>query len=118
MQRHIGRFLRQCVNQLHKALQRACRTTGKGFLLQQLTAGLPQRQLTVTRGLAYHVQRAIADAAGWRVHHTLKRGVVITVGNQAQIGERIFDFLTFEEAHTAVDSVRHAGLQQRLFQHA
>ncbi len=28
----------------------------------------------------------------WRIHHTLKGRVVVAVGNQAQIRERIFDF--------------------------
>ena len=118
MQRHVGGFLRQGVNQFKEALQGAGRASGKRFFLQQLAARLPQRQLAVARGLTHHVQRAVANPAGRRVDHAFKRRVVVTVGNQTQIRERIFDFLTFEEAHTAVNAVRHPHLQQRLFQHA
>ncbi len=110
MQRHIGSFLRQRVDKLHKALQSAGRAACQHFLFEQLAAGLPQRQLTIARGLAHHIQGTIADAAGRRIDHALKRRVIVAVGNQTQIRERIFDFLTFEEAHAAVDTVRHAGL--------
>ena len=118
MQRHIGGLLRQRVNQLHKALQGAGGATGQRFIFQQLAAGLPQRQLTIARRLTHHVQRAVADAASRRIDYALKRRIVVTVGDQTQVRERVFDFLAFEEAHAAIDAVRHTGLQKRLFQHA
>ena len=71
----------------------------------------------IARFLTSHVQRPVTNTPRWRIHHTLKGRVVVTVGNQAQIRERIFDFLAFEEAHPAVNTVRHTRLQQCFFQH-
>ena len=52
----------------------------------------------LARGAAHFVQRALADAAGRRVDRALERRVVVAVGDQPQVGQRILDFGAFEEA--------------------
>ncbi|MNT17459.1 hypothetical protein D3C72_1526070 [compost metagenome] len=110
--------MRQGIYQFGKALQRRGRTAGQHLVLQQGAGGLPQGQLTIARRSTHFVQRPVANATGRGIYYALERSVVITVGYQPQIGQRILDFLTFEEALPAVNAVRHGGLQQCLFQHA
>jgi hypothetical protein len=43
-------------------------------------------------------ERALADAARRRVHHALEGGVVVAVGDQAQVGQRVLDLGALEEA--------------------
>ena len=79
--------------------------------------GLPQRRPGALRVVAQHVQALRADAARGQVHDTLEGGIVVAVGNQAQVRERVLDLGALEEAQAAVDPVRHARGQERLFQH-
>ncbi len=118
MQRQIGGIGGQRIHQFQKTLQCRRRTPGQHFFLQQRSGRLPERQLTIARRLAHHIQRAIADTARRRIDHPLKRCVIIAVGDQPQIRKRIFDFLPLEETHAAIDSIWQILLQQRLFQHA
>jgi hypothetical protein len=53
------------------------------------------------------VQGALADAARRRVDRALEGRVVVAVGDQAQVGQRVLDFGALEEAHAAVHAVRH-----------
>ena len=39
-------------------------------------------------------------------------------GDQPQVGQRMLDLGALEEAHAAVDAVRHAGVEQRMLDHA
>src|SRR5207253_6723393 len=52
------------------------------------------------------------------VHHALEGGVVVTVGNEPQVGERVLDLRALEEPQAAVHPVRHARRQKRLFEDA
>ncbi|MNF90814.1 hypothetical protein D3C84_733950 [compost metagenome] len=60
----------------------------------------------------------LANATGWHVDHSLKRGIVAAAFEQAHIGHGVFDFRPFEEALTAIDAVRNALAQQGFFQNA
>jgi hypothetical protein len=63
-------------------------------------------------------QAARADAAGGKVHHAGEGGVVVGVGDQAQVGQRMLDLGAFEEAQAAIDAIGQAGIEQRVFQRA
>lgn len=55
---------------------------------------MPARVLTGDRAMSDVPRPASGHQyPRWRIHHTLKGRVVVAVGNQAQIRERIFDFL-------------------------
>src|SRR5262245_30669488 len=62
------------------------------------------------------LQAAAADAACGKVDDTGERPIVVGVGGEAQIGQRVLDFLAFEEAQSPVDAVRHSGSEQRMLQ--
>ena len=62
--------------------------------------------------------RAGTNAARRHVNHAQQGIVVVRVDGQAQVGQRVLDFLTLEKAQAAVDTVGHAGLHQHLFQNA
>ena len=70
------------------------------------------------RVVAQLLHRRAADTACRHVHHALETAVVVTVVQQPQVGKRVLDLLAFEEAQAAVDAVRHARTDQRLFEHA
>jgi len=72
--------------------------------------------LAITRGLPDDIQCPVADTTGRRIDHPFERRVIVTVGDQAQIGQRILDFLPLEETLTAINAIGHGALQQRLFQ--
>ena len=59
-----------------------------------------------------------ADAARRKVDHPRKRGVVVGIGEQAQVGDRMLDLGAFEKPQTAVDLVGNAVGEQHLLDHA
>ncbi|MNN35787.1 hypothetical protein D3C81_1496490 [compost metagenome] len=74
--------------------------------------------MTIAGRTTHFIQRPVANATRRRIHHAFERSIVVTVGDQPQVGQGILDLLTLEEALPAVDTVWHRRLQQRLFQHA
>ncbi len=62
--------------------------------------------------LAYGLDSARTDTSSWNVDDPLERRIVVTIGNEAQIGERVFDLCTLEKAHAAVNAVRNTRYQQ------
>ncbi len=46
-----------------------------------------------------------------KIHDAQKGGIVILIGNEPQIGQRMFDFLAFEEAQTAVHPIGNTRLE-------
>ena len=63
-------------------------------------------------------QRAGADAAGREIDDAQEGGVVVGVAEQAQVGQRVLDFLALEEAQAAIDLVRNAAAEQFVLEHA
>ena len=85
------------------------------------TAGrgrLPQRAAGSPGVLAQHIEALRPHAARRQVHHALEGGIIVAVGNESQVGERVLDFRALEEPQAAVHAVRHARRQKRLFEHA
>jgi hypothetical protein len=78
--------------------------------------GIPQRDAVRARALAQRVDRAVADAARWRVDGTLERRIVVAIGDQAQVGQRILDFGAVEKAQPAVDAIADVVLDQLFFE--
>ena len=70
------------------------------------------------RGVLQLLERARADAARRKVDDAQERAVVVGRRDEAQVGERVLDLGALEEAHAAVDAVRHAGAEQRVLEHA
>ena len=60
---------------------------------------------------------ARADSACGEVDDTHEAGVVVGVLQQAQIGQRVFDFGALEEAQTTINPVRNGGVEQRGLDH-
>jgi hypothetical protein len=87
-------------------------------LLRGLLRGGPQRQRLRARQAPHFVQGAVADAARGGVHRALERRIVGAVGDHAQVGQGVLDFGALEEAHAAVDAVRHLLGDQRFFERA
>src|SRR3569623_14516 len=80
-------------------------------------AGLEQRNLPRPRPVAHRGHGAVADAAGRRVHYAFERGVVVAVGNEAQVTERVLDFGALGGAQAPEEAIGHADRQQRFFEH-
>ena len=62
-------------------------------------------------------ERTCADAASGEIHYPQKRGVVIRVGHQAHVAERVLDFLPLEKAQAAIHAIGHAGRKQGVLEH-
>ncbi len=105
------------VDQLHKAFERIRRPGGQGVVGNDLRRGLPQGQVLIAGALADRIQGFATDAPGGRIDHPLETRIVIGVGDQAHIGQGVFDFQAFVEALAAIDAISNALAQQRFFQH-
>ncbi len=81
-------------------------------------SGAPQRAAGGAGGFADAIERARADAARRQVDDALERGVIIAIGDQPQVRERILDLGALEEAQAAVHPVRHARHDQRFLEAA
>src|SRR3569623_2114976 len=106
------------LDELYEYTQRRRRARGQDGRANQRRARIEQRQLSRPRLLAHGRHRTLADAARRRVHHTLERGIVVAIGDEPEIRERVLDLRAFEEAQPAVDAKGHADREQRLFEHA
>ena len=60
------------------------------------------------RGFLQSFDAAGADAARREIDDAGKRRIVVRIGDQPQIGQRVLDLLPVEEAQTAIDAIRHA----------
>ncbi|MNU57365.1 hypothetical protein D3C71_464850 [compost metagenome] len=80
--------------------------------------GGKQRCLARGRVLAQHLQRGLADATLGRGGRADERGVVIVIGQQAQVRQDVAHFRLVEEALPARDRVRNLQVAQRLLQNA
>ena len=60
---------------------------------------------------------ACANTARREVDDTHEAGVVLRVLQQAQVGQRVFDFGPLEEAQAAIHPVRHTGVEECGFDH-
>ncbi len=103
---------RQHLDQVEERAQRIARASGQLAAGQLVQRGLPQRGVVVTCAAAQHLERAIADAARRRVDDALERGIVVAIGDQAQIRQRIADLGALEVAQSAVDAIRDRMLDQ------
>ncbi len=63
-------------------------------------------------------QQLAPDAAPRRVDNAKKRGVVVRVGEEFQVGQHVAHLLALEEAHAAGNKVRDAFLTEGLLQGA
>ena len=51
------------------------------------------------------------------IDDTDKGRIVVSIGDQLQVGKRMLDFLSFEEAQAAIDTIGNAGTEQLMLQH-
>ena len=114
-QRLIFRLGREAVDQIDKNFQAA---GAAAELCCCIRRRLPQRYAALARQRAQALDRRRADAARRRVDGALEAGIVIANRDEAQIRERVLDLHALEEAQAAVDAVRQAVADQRLFEHA
>ena len=56
--------------------------------------------------------RTCADASSWPIDDTFECAVIVAIGDQSQVSQRILDFSTFEEAQATIDAVRDTGIDQ------
>ena len=111
MQRQ-GRSLRaQPLDQADKMAQRGARLAG------QMRHGLVERRIEGARRILQDFKRTGTDAAGRKVHHPHEGRVVVRVGDQAQVGQRMLHLLALEEAQPAIHAVSHAARKKLMFQH-
>ena len=106
MQRHVGTRRRQIIDHLqeprHAARQPAFELAfGDGVLTR-----LPQRHGAFARLRSYGFDSLTANASRRGVHNTLECRIGMPVVNQAHVRERVLDFRTLEEPHTAIYSIR------------
>ena len=114
-QGHARAFGRQRGDQLLETGQRIARPCGQAGALGSQLGGLPQREAQLARQPPHLVQGALANAAGRGVDCTLEGGVIVAVGHQAQVGQRVLDFGALEKAHAAIHAVGHLLGQQGFF---
>ena len=68
------------------------------------------------RRILQEFEAARTDAARGEIHHAGKSGVVLGVGDQAQIGQRMLDLGALEKAQAAIHAIGQAGVEQRMFE--
>ena len=107
----------EVVDERNKVSERAGRAGAEPTGFPQMPGRVPQRGLPIPRRAAQRVHGARADPAGRGVDHPLEGRVVVAVGDEAEIRERILDFGALVEAQAAVDPVGQAGREQGLFQY-
>ena len=78
--------------------------------------GVVEAGIGVVRGFLQGFDAAIADTARREIDHAGESRIVVRVGDQAQIGQRVLDLLTVEKAQAAIDAVRHARREQLVFE--
>ena len=110
-QRQAGGVAAQVLDQAHELRERSTRLAG------EVRHGGVQAGVVDACGVGQHLERTRADAAGGEVHHARERGVVVRIGDQAQVGERMLDLLALEEAQAAIHAVRDAGGEELVLQH-
>src|SRR3546814_6997395 len=64
------------------------------------------------------LERARAYATRGKVHHPHPGRVIVGIGHQAQVRQRVLDFLAFEKAQSAVYLVGNARRKQRVLEYA
>ncbi len=79
----------------------------------QCAGGAPQRAARAARGFANGIDAARADAARRQIDDALERGVIVAIGDQAQVRERVLDFGALEESQAPVHAVGHAHADQK-----
>ena len=89
---------------------------GEGAAAGQIAGRPPKRDPRLPRLLAQAIQGAQADAPGRIVDGSLEGGVVVRVGDQAQVGHGVLDLGALEEAQAAIDPVGDLGLEQGLLE--
>ena len=72
----------------------------------------------VSRGAGEMVESALAYAARGQIDDAGEAHVVIRVGDEAQVGDDVLDFLTLVELHAANDLIRHAVAKACFLQRA
>ena len=107
-QTHTGGFLLQGFDELDEGADFGGRRT------LQMRARTKQTAPAAGRSVGKHFNGTGTDAAGREIDHAHERGVVIGIGHQPQVGERVLDFLTLEKAQTAVHAIRDARREQRV----
>ena len=75
--------------------------------------GIMQRAAQLFGNVLQLLQAARTDTAGRKVDHAHKAGVVVRVGHEAQIGQRMLDLGTLEKAQSAIHPVGDTGVEQR-----
>ena len=118
VQREALRRRGQRIHQLQEALQRRAAARPEPAVGDAGLRRGPQRAAGGARLAAHHIEALGADAARRQVDHALEGGVVVAVGDEPQIGERVLDLGALEEAQAAVHLVRHARRHERLFEGA
>jgi hypothetical protein len=98
----------------HELRSRPQRATRVRFIE---TGGHQRRRVERRRqvGLLERVHHHLADAARRRVHDATKAHIVVRVGDQLQVGERVLDLLALVEADTADDAIGQAFAGERVF---
>ncbi len=69
-------------------------------------------------GVLQGFEAARTDAACRKIHHAGKGRVVVAVGDQAQIGQRVLDLGALEKAQPAIHAIGQAGIEQGVLQRA
>ena len=108
-QRQIGCFLAQPLDQPDEGAHRLAGLAG------QRGGGVVQAGIHLVRRGLQVFQRTGANAAGREIDHAQEGRVVVRIAEQAQVGQRVLDFLALEEAQAAIDLVRHTLGEQFVF---
>ena len=96
---------RQRFDQIDKSAQRILCASSQSAVDEFGEDCIPQRTAVAARALTQRIERAPADAARRGVDGALEGGVIVTIGDQAQIGEGVLDFGAVEEAQAAVHAI-------------
>src|SRR5688500_5630328 len=80
--------------------------------------GLPEAATGGFGSLSQLLERSRSDAARGEIDDARQRAIVVGIGYEPQVGERVLDLLALEEAQAAVDAVGDAGGEERVLQHA
>ena len=106
----------QIVHQIKEAPYRPFGAACQAAIAEAVPGAGPEAGSRFGRARPNRVHGLGPHAPGRHVDHPVEGGVVVPVGDQAQVGQRVLDLGALEEPQAAIHAVGDAGGQQRLFE--
>ena len=116
LQRQPGSLIGNIVDQGYESRHGSGRSRRQHLLVNQSRGRSPQGFPLGACGSAQRIQGARTDAAGGHIDDALEGAVIIAIGEQTQVSERVPDLGTLVKAQASVHAIGHRRREKRLLQ--